>query len=632
MQQLEPGQPTARGFHNPLVTMSLLAIGIVFGDIGTSPLYAVRESFHPGHGITIDPLAVMGVLSLIFWALILVVSVKYMLFILRADNDGEGGIVALTALVSPILATRSRGWLFILLGVFGSALLYGDGMITPAISVLSAVEGLQIVTPALGNYVVPITVAILIGLFWVQSHGTATVGKYFAPVMLLWFFSIAALGVWQIVQHPAVFAAASPSHAVHFILQHKWESFVVLGSVFLVVTGGESMYSDLGHLGRTPIRLAWFFVALPALLLNYFGQGALLLRQPEAFENPFFLMAPRQLLLPLVILATAAAVIASQALITGVFSLTMQAAQLGFIPRILVRHTSTKEMGQIYVGSVNWLLLVACIALVLGFRSSSNMTAAYGVAVSTTMVITTTLFYVVARTRWKWHPVLVAVLCGGFLLIDFGFWLATLIKIPHGGWFPLLIGLVGFLIMTTWKKGRGMLATRLRNRLQLIFEFVNRVETQKPQRVPGVAVFMTSNPTGTPPAMQHSFKHFGVLHETIALVSIETEEVPYHTEKRVDVEHLGERIFSVIAHFGFMEEPDVPGAIAGLELDGVTLDPGKVTYFLGRENLVAANKPGGMALWRENLFVAMSRNAQSAARYFHLPADQVVELGIQVEL
>lgn len=617
-----------------LIAMSFTALGVVYGDIGTSPLYALRESFHSSHGVAVNPANIMGILSLIFWSLVLVISVKYLIFILRADNEGEGGILAVTALVSPIVASKTpkRGGL-ILLGLFGTALLYGDGMITPAISVLSAVEGLEIATPALSPFVIPVTIAILIALFLIQSHGTAAVGKVFGPVTLAWFIVIALLGIWHITQSPQVLGAMLPHHAILFLIHNGWHAFLVLGSVFLVVTGGEALYSDLGHLGKTPIRLAWFTVVLPALLLNYFGQGALLLQHPEAVVNPFYLMAPKPLLLPVVVIATAATVIASQALITGIFSLSMQATQLGYIPRVLIQHTSTKEAGQIYVSGINWMLLIACVSLVLGFRSSSNLAAAYGVAVTTTMVITTILFYMVARHKWNWSRWVAGSLCGFFLLIDIGFWAANLIKIPSGGWFPLIIGAIGFIIMTTWKTGRHLLAQRMRKKVILVPVFVSSIEEEPPTRVPGVGVFMSSNPIGTPPALLHSLEHFRVLHETVVLLSIETEEVPYvSADQRMESQHLGNSIYSVILHYGFMEKPDVPREITGLDLDGLKVDPGTATYFLGRENLIASRRPQGMAIWREKLFAIMSKNASSAANYFQLPPNRVVELGMHIEI
>lgn len=616
-----------------LLAMSLTALGIAYGDIGTSPLYALRESFHASHGLGVSPANVLGVLSLIFWSLILVISIKYVIFVVRADNHGEGGILALTALVSPILAARApnRGAL-ILLGVFGTALLYGDGMITPAISVLSAVEGLGVLTPVFSPYIIPITVGILVGLFAIQHRGTASVARVFGPITCVWFLTLAALGVYQIMKEPGVLQAVSPTYGYHFFVENKWRAFVVLGSVFLVVTGGESLYSDLGHIGALPIRLAWFIVVLPALLLNYFGQGALVLQNPEAVANPFYLMAPKPLLLPLVLLATSATVIASQALITGIFSLTMQATQLGFMPRVQIRHTSKRERGQIYISGVNWLLFTACVALVIGFQSSSRLAAAYGVAVTSTMLITTLLFYVVARDRWKWNPIVAAGICGFFLLIEVAFWAANIIKVPHGGWFPIVIAVAGFLIMTTWKEGRRILAKRLREKVVLIPEFVSRVADDPPPRVPGTAVFMTSNSTATPPALLHSLRHFGVLHDIVVLLSIETAETPYVAqEERLETYHVGENIYAAIIHYGFMEEPDVPAALTGIQLEGRELNVAGANYVLGREHLVSTPRRG-MPGWREKLFISMSRNARSAASYFKLPAEQVVELGIQVEL
>lgn len=616
-----------------LLGLSLAALGVVYGDIGTSPLYALRESFHAEHGLPVSPENILGILSLVFWSLIIVISIKYLVFILRADNRGEGGILALTALVTPVskdLSTQRKG--LILLGIFGTALLYGDGMITPAISVLSAVEGLDVATPVFSPYIIPITVVILIGLFAIQSHGTARIGKIFGPVMLVWFIVLGLLGLAQIVRRPEVLAAVWPGHAFHFFARNHWHGFLVLGSVFLVVTGGEALYSDLGHFGKSPIRIAWFSLVLPALVLNYFGQGALLLQDPEAIRNPFFLLAPRPLLIPMVVLSAVATVIASQALITGVFSLSMQATQLGYTPRVLIRHTSHEEKGQIYVGGMNWTLLVACVALVLGFRSSSNLAAAYGLAVTTTMVITTLLFYVVARKCWHWPRIVTMALCGTFLVVDVAFWGANLVKIPHGGWFPLLIGAFGFTIMSTWKRGRQLLGERLREKVMPLSDFITRITKTPPQRVQGTAIFLSSNPSGTPPALVHILDHFHALHQTLVLLSVRTEEIPHvPPEERRELKHLGDHIYGITLRYGFMEEPDVHQDIAGTRLDDGPLQPDNVTYILGRESLIATRRPG-MAIWREKLFATMSRNASSAAEYFRLPAERVVEVGIQVEL
>src|SRR3954453_7462839 len=629
---IESDQPRAGKRY--FLTLSLGALGVVYGDIGTSPLYALRECFHHSTGIAPTPANVLGILSLIVWSLILVVSVKYLVFVMRADNRGEGGILALLALVAPPRGAPPLGGrrLLVLMGVFGAALLYGDGMITPAITVLSAVEGLNVATPLFEAYVIPIAIAILVGLFMVQSRGTAAIGRVFGPVMLLWFVSIAALGLVEAVRRPEVFLAVSPHHAVRFMAAHGYLGFLVLGSVFLVVTGGEALYADMGHFGRNPIRAAWFSLALPALLLNYFGQGALVLRDPAAVENPFYRLAPGWALYPLGALATAAAVIASEALISGAFSLTRQAVQLGFSPRVDIEHTSSREIGQIYIPGVNRLLMVACIALVIGFRSSSNLAAAYGIAVTGTMGITTVLFYFVARERFGWTRVQAGVPAAFFLVIDLAFFLANATKILHGGWFPLLVGAAVFTAMTTWKTGRGILAERLSQTTLPIDLFLEDVGRSAPHRVPGTAVFMFGNPTGVPPALLHNLKHNQVLHETVVLLRVDTEEAPVvDPAERTSVEALGHGIFRMVMRYGFMEDPDVPGVLAEVEHPCLKLPPMRTTYFLGRETLIASKKPG-MAIWREQLFAVMSRNARTATSFFGLPPNRVVELGAQIEL
>ena len=622
--------------HEPgrryLAFLALAALGVVYGDIGTSPLYAVRESFH-FYDLQPSPANVLGVLSLIFWSLVLVISIKYAVFVLQADNRGEGGILALTALVTPVGATRRGGRaVLIMLGLFGTALLYGDGMITPVISVLGAVEGLEVATPVFEPYIVPITIAILVGLFMMQRHGTARVGRIFGPVTLVWFAMLAVLGVAWIVREPAVMLAVNPLHALRFFAENGVGAFLVLGSVFLVVTGGEALYADLGHFGRRPIQLAWFTVVLPALLLNYFGQGALLLHQPEAVENPFYRMGPQWFIYPQVVIATLAAVIASQALITGAYSLTMQAVQLGYLPRVEIRHTSARERGQIYIPTVNWVLLASCIGLVLGFRSSSAVAAAYGVAVTTTMVITTLLMTVLLRERWRWSRPAVAAFAIGFLAIDLAFWSANIIKIPHGGWFPLVVGAVVFALMTTWQSGRRLLATRLAESTLPWDFFVKEMQIHPLHRTPGTAVFMFGNPEGTPPALLHSLKHYQVLHERVVLLAIETEEVPHvPAGERGSAEDLGDGFYRVRLRYGFMEEPDVPEALRELRLPGLDLSPLRTTFFLGRETLIPSPRPG-MAAWREHLFAVMSRNARPATSFFRLPPNRVVELGAQIEL
>jgi KUP system potassium uptake protein len=621
------------GNRRYVASLSLAALGVVYGDIGTSVLYAVRESFHHTHGIHPTRDNVLGVLSLIFWALVLVISIKYAVFVLRADNRGEGGILALTSLVTPVGALRrSPRWALVMLGLFGTALLYGDGMITPVISVLSAVEGLRVATPLFEPYIIPITIGILVALFAMQSRGTATVGRIFGPVTLVWFVMIAVLGVANIVRDWTVFAAVNPLYGARFFAQNGWNGFLVLGSVFLVVTGGEALYADMGHFGRKPIRLAWYCVVLPALLLNYFGQGAMLIHRPETVENPFFHMAPRWALYPVVVVATMAAVIASQALITGAFSLTMQAVQLGYIPRVQIEHTSARERGQIYIPQVNWILMLSCIGLVVGFRDSTHVAAAYGVAVTATMVITTLLLFRVERERWRWPLWASALFTAVFLAIDLAFFGANIVKIPAGGWFPLVVGAVVFTLMSTWKTGRRILSERLAAGTLPVELFLKDVAARPPHRVPGTAVFMYGNPTGTPPALLHSLKHYKVLHERTVFLSVVTEEVPHLDEaERVEVTELGHGFYRIAARYGFMEEPDVPAALSRVRVEGLDLSPGRTSYFLGRETLIASNERG-MVRWREKLFAIMSRNARPATAFFGLPPNRVVELGAQIRL
>ena len=616
-----------------LLLLSLTAFGVVYGDIGTSPLYALRECFGEHNGLPVTWPNVLGVLSLILWSLVLVISLKYLIFILRADNNGEGGILALTALVTPVRASASGGrWLLVVMGLFGAALLYGDGMITPAISVLSAVEGLSIATPLLTPYVLPITVAIIIGLFWFQHRGTAGIGAIFGPVTLVWFTVLAGLGVVQIAHHPTVLAAVNPWHALDFFYRNGWTGFLVLGSVFLVVTGGEALYADMGHFGARPIRLAWFAVVLPALLLNYFGQGALLASHPETVVNPFYHMAPDWALYPLVLLATVATVIASQAIISGAFSLTMQAIQLGYCPRLDIQHTSAQEIGQIYLPAVNWALMAACICLVFGFRSSGHLAAAYGVAVTTTMVITSLLFYFVMVHRWRWPVPVALLLTGCFLVFDLAFFGANLLKIAHGGWFPILVAALVFTAMATWKRGRQLLVARLRTTSVPVTEFLDNLGKYQPARVPGTAVFMNGNPEGTPSALLHNLKHNHVLHERLIILSVFTEELPHVSVKdRVAVERIGQRMYRMSVRYGFMEEPDIPRVLGQVVFDEWEFDLEQTTFFLGRETLLATDKPG-MARWREHLFIFMSRNARSATSFFGLPPNRVVELGTQVEI
>lgn len=627
------GHSSPRGKY--LLYLALGALGVVYGDIGTSPLYAFRESFHHTYGLAVTPENVLGILSLIFWSLIIIISIKYLIFVMRADNHGEGGILALTALINPSDGTKPGGirWVLILLGLFGTALLYGDGVITPAISVLSAVEGLEVATPFFEPYIIPITIVILVALFLFQQRGTEGVGRVFGPVTLIWFTVLAVLGLSWIVQRPDVLVAINPLHGLSFFARNGLSGFLVLGSVFLVVTGGEALYADMGHFGKAPIRLAWFTIVLPALLLNYFGQGALLLTRPEAVENPFYRMTPPWALYPTVIIATMATVIASQALITGAFSLTMQAVQIGYLPRVAVSHTSPSERGQIYIGSINWMLMVLCIALVLFFRSSSNLAAAYGVAVTTTMVVTALLLYTVMIERWRWPQPIAIGLIGFFLIIDLAFWGANIVKIPHGGWFPLLVGIIGFTLMTTWKRGRSILAARLRETTYSMSELTARVRRDELVRVPGTAVYMYSDPNGIPPALIHNIEHNRVLHEHVILVSVATGDAPYvRSAQRIQIDQLADGINRVSLTYGFMQSPHVPRdlRIAQRHKD-LEFDEEQVSYFLGRERLLPTKRPG-MALWRERLFAFMSRNSRNAADFFRLPSERVVELGTEVEL
>jgi KUP system potassium uptake protein len=633
-----PPSQHGHGHDKPLAAAMLLAIGVVYGDIGTSPLYSMRECFHGPHAIAPTPPHVLGVMSLVFWALIIVISVKYLLVVLRADNNGEGGILALLTLVGlgpKADRAGSVARVLTLMGIFGAALLYGDGVITPAISVLSAVEGLEIVTPALQNFVVPATVVILIGLFALQRRGTAGVGKFFGPITTFWFLAIAVLGVVSLVQTPEILQAMNPIHAARFIGEGGWHALIVLGSVFLVVTGGEAIYADMGHIGAPPIRKAWFFVVLPALLLNYFGQGALLLRSPDLAENPFYHLAPRWALNPLVVLATAATCIASQAVITGAFSLTWQAVQLGYLPRVEVRHTSAQERGQIYIPIVNWLLLVACIALVLGFRTSSGLAAAYGVAVTATMGITTILMSIVLRRLWKVSLPVVVLVTLAFLVADLAFFGANIIKVLDGGWFPLLLGIAVLIVMTTWRKGRQILAERFHEKTIPLEDLIARLSAEQPRRLArceGTGVYLTGGSAWAPPALTTLMRHLRTVHESVVLLTVTFEDRPYVDEKsRFQVEKLIPGLFQVTAHCGYMERPHIPRWLDRCRRQGLDVDLDDVTFVLGRETLLATERPG-MALWREKLFALLSRNAGRATDFFGIPADQVVEVGAQIEL
>ena len=616
-----------------LAKLALGALGVVYGDIGTSPLYAIRECVTLPHGVGAAPDNILGLLSLVFWSLTLVISIKYLRFVMRADNDGEGGVLALMALVvSPMHARRHR-WTRSLafLGLFGAALLYGDGMITPSISVLSAIEGLEVATTALTPFIVPITCGILIGLFAVQKRGTGGIGAVFGPLTVVWFASIAAAGLPWIVRHPEILHGLNPVYAVKFLLHGRLHGFLVLGSVVLCITGGEALYADMGHFGRRAIKLAWGTVVFPSLLLNYFGQGALLLERPNA-SNPFFDMVPRVALYPMVAIATVAAVVASQALISGAFSLTRQAVQLGYVPRVTIVHTSGKTEGQIYVPEVNSILMFACLALVLGFRASSGLADAYGIAVTGTMAITSVLFVFVARDRWQWPIWKCVVLAILFLTFDLGFFAACAAKIVTGGWFPLAVAVAVFTIMTTWKKGRAVLAARISSETLPVEAFLMDVEQVKPHRVKGTAVFLTSTRRGMPNVLLHHFKHNKVLHEQVVLLSIVTDAVPEVAKaERLKYRNFGYGFWGLTAHYGFMETPDVPDLLKLCASVGLSINPADTSYYLGRETLVASKDPA-LPAWRKKLFSFLSRNSRAATDFFSIPPNRVVEIGTQIEL
>jgi KUP system potassium uptake protein len=612
--------------------LALTALGVVYGDIGTSPLYAMRECFFGTHAVAPTHQNVLGVLSLIIYSLVLVISIKYIVIVMRADNQGEGGILALTALIPTGNGRSHMRTVLVLLGIAGAALLYGDGMITPAITVLGAVEGLTAATPLFEPYVVPIAVAILIAVFAIQRFGTHRVGRLFGPIMAMWFVVIALLGISWIAREPVVLTAIDPTNAFTFFRANGWHGLAVLGAVFLVVTGGEALYADMGHFGKTPIRLAWFWCVLPALLLNYFGQGALMLLNEKAAAQPFFLLAPDWALLPLVMLATAAAIIASQALISGAFSLTRQAVQLGYAPRLDIEHTSSREMGQVYVPQVNWFLAISTILIVIGFRSSSALAAAYGIAVALTMVITAMLLQVVMTERWNWPKPLAAAITTLFLSIDLAFLGANMLKVFQGGWLPLFIGAVLFTLMTTWKTGRKLVAERLSARAYPLEEFMSALAAVPPVRVGGTAVFMTAQPRGTPPALAHNLRYNKVLHEHVIILTVTTVQTPHVGEsQRFTVDAMGAGMFNVKVRYGFMEDPNVPEALLRARELGLQMTPDDVVYFLGRETIIVTRRKG-MALWREKLFVLMARNAVRATAFFRLPPERVVELGVQVEM
>ena len=622
-----------------LAILTLTALGVVYGDIGTSPLYALKECFGALYGMAPTRDNVFGILSLIVWSLTLVVSVKYISFVLRADNRGEGGQFALLALIFPRRETSdgmSRGKVIVALALFGTALLYGDGIITPAMSVLGAMEGLELALPDVAHYIVPITIIILATLFFAQRLGTDLVGKAFGPVMLVWFVTIGGLGLVEIVHSPWILGAVNPMHAVRFIGEHGMGAFFVLGSVVLVITGGEALYADMGHFGRRPIRLAWLIAVFPALLLNYFGQGAMLVRNPGAADNPFYQLAPKVMLIPLIVLATCAAIVASQAMISGAFSVTRQGIQLGFIPRLEIRHTSKTEEGQIYIPEVNWFIAVGCLIIVIAFQNTSRLGAAYGIAVTGTMLITTMLFYVVARLRFRWTAWQAGSLTAVFLVVDVSFFSANIVKVAHGGWVPLVLGAALFVGMLTWKRGRALLSSRLAEGSMPIQLFLDGVERSSVHRVAGTAVFMTGSDDGVPAVLLHHLKHNKVLHERVLLVSVKTADVPETSaSERVRVVPLGQGFWRVIASYGFMQSPNVPQVLEVVDQMGIRCKPMETSYFLGRERLIpTAGRPDeafALARWRKVLFSIMSRNARSATEFFAIPPNRVVELGTQIE-
>ena len=615
------------------IGMLVAAVGVVYGDIGTSPLYTLKEVFSGGYGVPISHDGVLGILSLIFWSLIWVVSIKYMLFVLRADNQGEGGIMALTALATRATASMPRlRALMVVCGLAGAALFYGDSMITPAVSVLSAIEGMELAFDGLEHWVVPMALVVLVALFLIQKHGTQRIGKLFGPVMVAWFLVLGLLGAYGVYQHPEVLKAFNPAWAVRFFIVHPGMGVAILGAVVLALTGAEALYADMGHFGRKPIARAWFILVLPALVLNYFGQGGLLLENPEAARNPFFLLAPSWALVPLVGLSTLATVIASQAVISGAFSLTQQAIQLGYIPRMHIQHTSSSEQGQIYIGAVNWALMVGVVLLVIGFESSGALASAYGVAVTGTMLMTTILVSAVMLMLWKWPPVLAVPVLLGCLLVDGLFFAANVPKIIEGGAFPVLAGAVLFILMTTWKRGKQLLVERIDEGALPLPIFIGSISVQPPHRVQGTAVFLTARSDAVPHALLHNLLHNQVLHEQVVLLTVLNEDMPRVPQaRRFEVQRYGEGFFRVILHYGFMDEPDVPGALALCDVPDLDFSPMRTTYFLSRETVIAS-KLVGMARWREQLFAFMLKNANGNLRFFKLPVNRVIELGTQVEM
>jgi KUP system potassium uptake protein len=622
------------GNKTKLSALTLAALGVVFGDIGTSPLYTMKEVFSVGmHPVPLNEVNMFGILSLIVWALIMVVSVKYVAFIMRADNRGEGGIMALLALASHNAAgDAKKQHTIMLLGILGACMFYADGMITPAISVLSAVEGLELAAPVLHPMILPVTLVVLFILFWAQSKGTALVGAFFGPIMLLWFTTLGVLGVLGILQNPGILHALNPIYAFNFFSVSPWIAFVALGAVVLAVTGAEALYADMGHFGPFPIRLAWFGFVLPALILNYFGQGALILQDPESVKNPFYLLAPEWMLYPLIVLATLAAVIASQAVITGAFSVSRQALQLGYLPRMHVEHTSESEEGQIYMPRVNWGLMLGVMALVLSFKSSGNLAAAYGIAVTGDMVITTLLAGIVFHHIWGWSKLRTGMLVAMFLVVDVAFFSANVLKIPDGGWVPLVIGIFIFTLMLTWKTGRNMLYSMLKNEAMAIDPFIAAVGAHPPLRVSGTAIFMTPNLDGVPHAMLHNLKHNKVLHEKMVLLTVKFLDYPHTSnEERVTVEDLPNEFYRVTVRYGFKDEPDLPRDLVLCAEQGLVLDAMDTSFFVGKEILIASNA-SGMAFWRKKIFIGLFRSAETITNQFKLPPNRVVELGSQLKI
>ncbi len=618
--------------NKKLGALTFGAIGIVFGDIGTSPLYALKECFKPAHGVAVTEATVYGILSLMFWAVVSLVTVKYLLLMMRADNKGEGGILALTALAQRCVPAGNMRWVITALGMFGAAMFYGDSIITPAMTVLSAVEGLEKLNPNFGKFVIPISIGILVALFLVQRKGTTTIGRFFGPIMVLWFVTLAALGISQIIQNPKVLMAINPIYSFEFLISHKFIAFVTLGSVVLCVTGGEALYADMGHFGKKPIRLGWFTLVWPALILNYFGQGALLLSTPAAVSNPFYSMMPGWALAPMIVLATCAAVIASQAVISGAFSLTRQAIQLGYLPRFAIHYTSAKEYGQIYVPFVNWLLLLGVVGLVVGFKSSDNLAAAYGIAVTLTMLIDTLLLFVIMMSVWKWNRFIAIGLTVILLINDVSFFLACALRVADGGWVPLLVGVGIFTLMSTWRTGREILRKNLNEGSMPMDLFIDSMANSTTPRVPGTGIFLTSNPEGVPNSLLHNLKHNKVLHERVVLLSIKVEDIPYvPKEDYVWIEDMKHGFWRVTGHYGFKENPDIPRMLEDCSLQFMHFEMMETSFFVNRETLIAT-PGGGMAIWREHLFVWMSHLAAKASDYFRIPANRVVELGSQVEI